>query len=287
MVTPPQSARSVKRQLAEQFRAAGLPFAEDDALELVMAVSGLDEAAMIVKGANPLSSDTLAQLSDYAERRLSGQPVDHILGWREFYGRRFSISRDVLSPRADTETLVEQALAALEKITASHILDLGTGSGAVLITLLAERPDASGIGVDISDAALKIAKDNAQALEVDTRASWRQGDWFMTLDTKTQFDAIVSNPPYITPAAMQTLETEVKDYDPDVALRGGDDGLEAYRQIIGAAKDWLKADGWIGLEIGFDQDAAVRALLTAHGFTHIQSHQDLGGNDRVVSARST
>jgi len=278
------NARSAKRFLTEQFRTAGLPFAEDDALEIVMAATGLDEAAMIMRGTEFLSPEAFALIMEYSERRLSGEPVDHILGWREFYGRTFSISRDVLSPRADTETLIEHALAAIKDIEAPHILDLGTGSGAILITLLAERPDATGVGVDISKAALRVAQDNAKTLNVDTRATWRQGDWFAPLKNTARFDAIISNPPYITPAAMESLETEVKNYDPHIALAGGGDGLEAYRQILRDARDWLKLHGWIGLEIGFDQDAAVRELLAAAGFLSIRSYKDLGGNDRVICA---
>jgi len=278
------NARSAKRFLTEQFREANISFPEEDALDLIMAVTGLDEAGLILQGTEFLSPEAVETLSDYSERRLSGEPVDHILGWRDFYGRRFHISRDVLSPRADTETLIEHTLAAIKDIDAPRILDLGTGSGAILITLLAEKPDATGIGIDISKAALKIAQNNAKKLGVETRATWLCGDWFAPLNENTRFDAILSNPPYITAAAMHTLDTEVKDYDPHIALQGGDDGLEAYRQILDAAKNWLTSNGWIGLEIGFDQNTGVRDLLEAAGFTQIDSQKDLSGHDRVVCA---
>ena len=288
MLTPPDkdlpNARVAKRDLAKKFLAANIPFPDADALELVMAATGLDEAGLILKGNLSLPPEIIAKLADYSKRRLSGEPVDHILGWREFYGRKFKVSKDVLSPRADTETLIEHTLAAMKDMDAPRILDLGTGSGAILITCLLERNDARGDGVDISPAALDIAQTNASALGVDKRAQWHCGNWFTPLSKDTQYDIIISNPPYITPDAMQSLEREVKDYDPHIALQGGDDGLEAYRHILSHAKNWLAPNGWIGVEIGFDQDKAVRNIFGAEGFVEIQSHRDLGGNDRVVCA---
>ncbi len=278
------TARAIKRVLTEQFRAANIAFPDNDALELVMSAAGLDAAELILQEAYPLPSDICQKISDYAQRRLSGEPVDHILGWREFYGRRFSISQNVLSPRADTEILITHALANLKARQAPNILDLGTGSGAILITLLAERPDAVGIGVDISQAALDIARDNAKTLNVSRRADWLCGHWFAPLHANMQFDMIISNPPYITSAAMENLQSEVKDYDPHIALQGGPDGLEAYRQILNTAQTWLKPGGWIGFEIGFDQKITVGALLENAGFVDVQSHKDISGHDRVLCA---
>jgi len=279
--------RSAKRLLTEQFRSAGLPFPDNDALELVMAVTDLDASELILKETEFISPDRFERLSHYTRCRLLGEPVDHILGWREFYGRKFHINRDVLSPRDDTTVLIERALTAMKDIDAPRILDLGTGSGAILITLLAERPDASAIGIDISQAALNVAAKNAQKLGVDSRATWLRGDWFTPLDDHmAPFDIIVSNPPYIDADAMQQLEVEVKDYDPHMALYGGTDGLEAYRQILRLAATWLAPKGWIGLEIGFDQDRPVRELLRTLNFRAIESYKDLGGRDRVVCAQN-
>lgn len=274
--------RSEKRRLTEKFHAAGLPFAQQDAAQLIMAVTGLDAARIILDGAEPLLAETLKQISDYERRRLSGEPTDHILGWRDFYGRQFHISRDVLSPRGDTEILIEHSLAAISEIQSPHLLDLGTGSGAILITLLAERPDARGVGIDISEAALCLARSNAKKFGVDGRAQWLCGDWFAPLQNSQHFDAIISNPPYITRAAMQDLEPEVSGYDPHIALFGGDDGLDAYRQILRSAQDWLTPHGWLGCEIGYDQNLALRELFRQAGLTHIQSRKDMNGHDRVV-----
>lgn len=282
----PPTARSEKRRLTEKFIAAGLPFAQEDAAELIMAATGLDATRLIIDEAESLPPETLTQISDAAQRRLSGEPVDHILGWREFYGRRFHISRDVLSPRGDTEVLIEHSLAAIAKIKTPRLLDLGTGSGAILITLLAEQPEASGVGVDISQAALRIAQINAKNLGVDARTEWLCGDWFAALGQQAErFDAIISNPPYITRTAMQDLEAEVSGYDPHIALLGGDDGLDAYRQILSEAKHWLSPQGWLGCEIGFDQNMAVRGLFYQAGFTNIQSRKDMNGLDRIVFGR--
>jgi len=274
-----------KQALTQQFNAADIDFAEDDALELLMAAAKLSRSDIIMRAAEHVPSEVVKKLSSYAKRRLSGQPVDYILGWREFYGRRFQINEEVLSPRGDTETLINHALSVIKNNNSPHILDLGTGSGAILITLLSEHKSASGIGVDISQKAINIAKDNAKKLGVNLRADWHCGSWFAPLDVDMRFDAIVSNPPYITQAAMETLETEVKTYDPHIALYGGADGLDAYRHIIKAAKHWLKPSGWIGFEIGFDQKIPVIALLSEAGFISIEAYTDLGGNNRVVCAR--
>ena len=279
------NARSAKRFLTQAFSEAGLPFAEEDALEIVLNATGFDKTALMLRGTEFLNPEIFQTITDHMERRLAGQPVDHIFGWREFYGRRFTVSSDVLSPRADTETLIRGALHRLKNIAAPDLLDLGTGSGAIGLTLLAELPKAVLRATDISEEALKIASSNAQNLGVESRAKFSQGAWFAAVPAADQFDMIVSNPPYITDAAMNALEKEVTDYDPDIALRGGSDGLEAYRIIISSAPDYLKSGGWLGLEIGYDQADALKALLNRSAWTDVTVNQDLGGNDRTVWAR--
>ena len=279
------NARSVKRFLAQAFREAGLPFAEEDALEIVLDATGLDKTGLMLQGTEFLSPEVFGLITANMERRLSGQPVDHILGWREFYGRRFFISRDVLSPRADTENLISGALQRLEKTTNPELLDMGTGSGAIGLTLLAERADAKLLATDVSQAALDIALKNAEALNLTPRAAFAQGSWWAAVPDGAIFDMILSNPPYITDAAMAGLEREVKDYDPDVALRGGSEGLDAYKIILSRAASHLKPKGWLGFEIGFDQGAALRRELNAAFWTDVSVEKDLGGLDRVVWAR--
>ncbi len=279
------NARSAKRFLTQAFSEAGIPFAEDDALEIVLAATGFDKIALMLRGTEFLTPEVFETIQSYMTRRLSGEPVDHILGWREFYGRRFKISGDVLSPRADTEPLVRGALSRLEKTARPILLDMGTGSGAIGLTLLAELPEADLLATDISEAALKIAKENAATLHVKDRAEFLLGGWWDAVPENLTFDMILSNPPYITNAAMETLETEVVRYDPDLALRGGPDGLDAYRAIIATAPLRLKCGGWLGLEIGFDQGHELKVLLNSGSWENITIDKDLGGLDRVVWAR--
>ena len=279
------NARSAKRFLTEAFTEAGLPFAEDDALEIVLAATGYDRTALMLRGMEFLAPEVFETLQAHMARRLSGEPVDHILGWREFYGRRFKVSGDVLSPRADTETLIRGTLSRLEASPKPRLLDMGTGSGAIGLTLLAEIPEAELIATDLSDAALSIAKTNANSLRLNDRAIFAQGAWWDAVPADSVFDMILSNPPYITDAAMETLETEVIDYDPDLALRGGTDGLDAYRIIAEGAPAHLKPGGWLGLEIGFDQAIAVTALLQTESWDNISVDKDLGGLNRAVWAQ--
>lgn len=281
------NARSAKRFLAQAFTEAGLAFAEDDALEIVLAATGFDRTSLMLRGTEFLTPEVFERIRSHMARRLSGEPVDHILGWREFYGRRFIISGDVLSPRADTETLIRGALTRLENTPRPRLLDMGTGSGAIGLTLLAEKPDAKIIATDLSNAALSIAKVNAKSLHLENRAAFAQGAWWDAVSADSVFDMVLSNPPYITDAAMQTLETEVIEYDPDVALRGGPDGLEAYRIILADAPAYLKPGGWLGLEIGFDQAKALKTLLKDGPWDNISVDKDLGGMDRAVWAQTT
>ena len=279
------NARSAKRFLAQAFTEAGLPFAEEDALEIVLDATGLDRTGLMLRGTEFLSPEVFETIKINMARRLDGEPVDHILGWREFFGRRFVISAEVLSPRADTEALIRAALSGLKDVSNPRLLDLGTGSGAIGLTLLAERSDASLLATDLSDAALSAARGNAEALGVESRAEFAHGPWWDAVPDDTRFDAILSNPPYIDSSAMQTLEPEVANYDPALALHGGTDGLDAYRAILNGALDRLKPGGWLGLEIGYDQGAAVMTLVQAAGFTAVTLTQDLGEQDRVVSAQ--
>jgi len=279
------NARSAKRFLTQAFLDAGLPFAEEDALEIVLAATGFDKTALMLRGTEFLEPGVFETITDHMQRRLSGEPVDHILGWREFYGRRFKVTKDVLSPRSDTETLIRDALHRGDQTRPANLLDLGTGSGAIGLTLLSESPLWTLHATDISDAPLQIAKSNANSLEVSDRVSFFKGEWYKAVPMGQTYNMILSNPPYITNAAMEALETEVIAYDPDIALRGGIDGLNAYRLIIASAPDHLKSGGWLGLEIGYDQAEALKNLLTDTVWEDVSVNQDLGGHDRTVWAR--
>lgn len=271
-----------KRELTQVFREAGLPSPALEARWLVMAAGDISHAELIA-GETVLNPNALARLEALAGRRLAGEPMDSLLGYAEFYGRRFAISRDVLSPRADTETLIEAALEAVRETPAPRLLDLGAGSGAIIITLLAERADSRGVASDISDAALDMTRRNARAHKVADRLTLIKSDWIGAISGS--YDLIVSNPPYIDAKAMAALPPEVANFDPALALSGGEDGLAAYRIIVREAGGFLAPGGTLALEIGYDQAALVSALLEATGWMDMTLRQDLAGRDRVITAK--
>ena len=264
-----------------QFERAGLPFAGEDALDLLLGLSGLSRTDYVLRGNDYATPDQLDRLRQATDQRLAGKPVDRILGWREFYGRHFAID-NVLSPRGDTEVLLLAALNAVRALEAPRLLDLGTGSGALAISLLCERPDATAVATDVSEAALTTASRNADALGVSQRLTLIQSDWFDAVPGET-FDAVLSNPPYITSEAMGQLDREVARHDPELALHGGEDGLTPYHRIIPEAARCLAPEGWLGVEIGYDQGPEVRKLFESAGYGDVTALKDPAGHDRVVS----
>lgn len=213
-------------------------------------------------------------------RRRAGEPITRIIGHREFWGRMFRVTPDVLDPRPDTETLIAAALAGPEP---TRLLDLGTGSGIIAVTLLAEWPDATGVASDMSAAALMVARDNAARHHVAGRLDLRQADWWDGI-TGT-FDLILSNPPYIAAAEMAGLAREVRDHDPHLALTDGADGLSAYRAIAAGLAAHLAPQGRVALEIGLTQGRDVVAILRAAGLRDPMIWPDFEGRDRVVTAQ--
>ncbi|MEM7470943.1 MAG: peptide chain release factor N(5)-glutamine methyltransferase [Pseudomonadota bacterium] len=220
-----------------------------------------------------------ARYREVVARRASREPLSHISGRRAFWNHVFEVSNAVLDPRPDTETLVEAALD-LEWRT---VLDLGTGSGCILLSLLAEREQARGVGIDISEDALSVAMRNRSALELNQRATLQRGDWLVGLEGV--FDLIVSNPPYITQGAYETLQPEVLKFEPRVALTPGGDGLDAYRVLALDTPAHLAVGGTLLLEIGFDQRDAVQEILRNAEWQEIAVIQDLSGHSRVISAK--
>lgn len=219
---------------------------------------------------------------DMLSRRLKHEPLDKILGKKEFYKFTFKVNKDVLSPRPDTEILVESALALIDKAKPCRILDLGTGSGCIILSLLKECPHAKGVGLDISDKALNVAKENARVLEVSNRVEFVNASWNDRDFAGEMFDIIVSNPPYISKADIKSLSSEVKDYDPFVALSGGEDGLACYREIANLAPKLLKKDGCILLESGYGQDENIKEIFIKAGLSHIKTVLDLANINRCV-----
>lgn len=214
--------------------------------------------------------------------RLRHKPLDKIVGEKEFYKSVFKVNEQVLSPRPDTEILVEEALKLIEKNVKSRILDLGTGSGCVLLSLLRECPKAEGTGIDISSEALTVANENACRLCVEKRCRWINGSWNDIRFSAEKFDVIVSNPPYIPSLEIHTLAEEVKGYDPRVALDGGADGFCCYREIAAMVPEILQKGGYMLLESGAGQDREIIRIFEKTGLNWIKTAPDLAGINRCV-----
>lgn len=271
------------RVLRDRFAAAGLPNCALDARLLTRHVLGLDETGLILAERDPISEHDHAALDALAARRLGREPVARILGVQEFYGLPFALNGATLVPRPETELLVDFGLAVLRERMAVRLLDLGTGTGCIALALLANLPDARGLDIDLAPQALAQARDNADRLGLADRFEARQGDWFGPLAAGEKFDLIVSNPPYIASPVLAGLAPEVLDHDPALALDGGPDGLAPYRVIAASAGAVLAPGGALALEIGFDQGAAVAALLVDAGLARVEVARDLAGHDRMVS----
>ncbi len=254
--------------------------AHSDAFVLLAFATGRQIASLRLNLDDEIKPETLSIFESAVAQRLKFQPISQIIGYREFWKHRFKVTPSVLDPRPDTETLVEQAL---ELGPFKSIVDLGTGSGCILLSLLSEWPSSLGVGIDASDAALDVARDNAGTLFLTSRTDFRIGNWCDGIPER--FDLVVSNPPYITERAMDALSRDVKDWEPRIALTPEGDGLDAYRAISNGAKNILNPNGVLLLEIGFDQGTTVTQMLMDHGFFDVHLHQDINGKDRVVSAR--
>jgi release factor glutamine methyltransferase len=271
--------------LSRRLAAAGIASPALDARLLLIAATGLSHEALIAAPERRLEGSESRRLDELAERRLGREPLSRIFAEREFYGRTFTLGPASLDPRPDTETLVERALEfARMRPAAVHILDLGTGSGAILVTLLAELPGARATGTDVSAAALDEARANAERHGVAGRARFVAAHWCQGVEGR--FDLIVSNPPYIASGELARLEPEVRDHDPLSALDGGPDGLDAYRAIAAGAGRLLAPGGLMALEIGAGQHDAVAAVLAGHGWEPAPAAarcRDLAGHVRVLA----
>jgi release factor glutamine methyltransferase len=267
------------REGMSRLNAAGVPGAGGDARALLAHAAGVPADRLTLHLSDPLPPEAAARFAAALRARAARQPVAQIIGSRIFWGRRFRVTPDVLDPRPETELLVA---SALERPFA-RILDLGTGSGAILLSCLADRPAATGLGTDISAEALTVAADNAAALGLGARAAFRQADWYAGLSGR--FDLILSNPPYIAAAEMAGLAPDVRLWEPSVALTPGGDGLGAYRAIAAGAAAHLARGGHLMVEIGPTQARAVLAILAAERLEAVAVRPDLDGRDRVVIAR--
>jgi len=271
------------RSVRNRFRAAGMDTADMDARLLVAFAAGMAPMDLFLREDDPLPQDIRSAAEELASARLSGVPTHRILGEREFFGLTFRLNSATLEPRPDTETLVEAVLARTQPNDAFTFADLGTGTGAIAISLLVNRQNARGVAVDLSGPALECAYDNAQHHGVGDRVLFAQSDYAAAVGG--DLDWIISNPPYIATPVIQSLDESVRKHDPVLALDGGQDGLDAYRTIANQARGALRPGGSIGLEIGFDQAESVSHLLAGSGYKDIEITMDLSGNPRVVLAR--
>mgnify|MGYP001818657863 FL=1 len=282
------SLQSAQAHAARILREGGVASPELDARVLLRTATGLTFESMIANAHEPMSASCETRFDTYVARRLAGEPVARIRGVREFYGRDFRINSNTLDPRPDTETVVSAVLDILKSEDTVdrdlRVLDLGTGSGCILITLLAELPQATGVGTDISPGALRLAQRNADSLGVSHRARFVAADWFDRLTG--HYDIVVSNPPYIPSSEIEGLAPEVARHDPSTALDGGIDGLDAYRRIAAAAGRFLRPGGALVVEIGCHQVQAVSDIFRAGGLVVSGDavHEDLAGLPRCISA---
>ena len=279
---PTTTRAAARAALGVRFSALCCVDPQREAALLLASVCAIGMAELVASPDAPLG-EASARLAAAAKRRFAGEPLSRILGRRQFWSLEFAISPDVLDPRADTETIVEAALAAFAERRAEplRLLDLGVGSGALLCALLSELRAAHGIGVDVSERAAAVARANVEALGFGGRAKIRLGDWAAGLSGP--FDLIVANPPYVRSGDIAFLEREARVHDPRLALDGGADGLDAYRALAPQIERLLAPAGRFFVEVGFDQAADVVAIARAAGLGDLETRRDLAGIERVVS----
>ena len=274
-----QSVRAALKQASQIMVSAGVAAAQRDARLLMAFVLGFEPHQVSLHGDAMLDVDQGVAFTAAVKLRASRVPISHILGYRDFFETRFILTSDVLDPRPETEQLVSHALSE----SFETVLDLGTGSGCILLSLLAKQPLAHGVGVDQSAKAIAVAKLNAQKMQLIARVEFLVSNWFSEVPA-TKFDLIVSNPPYIHPNAMAALSAEVL-HEPELALTDHDDGLSHYRNITKQANDFLTPNGRLIFEIGFDQGGAVSKILAQQQFHDIVILNDLNHHPRVVACR--
>jgi len=250
-----------------------------DSRVLLCHVTALSPEQLLLKQNNPIAMPKVAKFLGFIERRQSHEPIAHLVGKKEFYGIEFKVNRNVLIPRPESETVIDLAKPYLKDNIS--ILDLGTGSGCLLLTLLSFFPKSEGVGIDISSKALQVARKNAAALHLHKRGRFIKSDW-SNLKFKSQFDIIISNPPYIKSKAISGLQEDVKDYEPLIALDGGITGLDCYKEIFSIAQRLLKFDGLCIFEMGAGQFNAILRLAGNYGFKVQKSAKDLAGKIRAA-----
>ncbi len=283
-LVPGMTIAAARRAMARAFRNSALDSPDLDARLLVGHALGLNHTAITANGDRPLIADDIASIAVLATRRLAHEPVARITGHKEFWSLELAVTPATLVPRPDTETVVETALAAIaDKSRPMRIADFGTGTGALLLALLSELPNATGVGTDISPAASITARNNAIHCGVASRAHFVVSDYGAALHGP--FDLIVSNPPYIASGEIATLDADVRDYDPHIALDGGPTGLDGYRSLVTDARRILTPDGILVVELGAGQAASVSTIMQQGGIVADALKADLGGHFRALLGR--
>lgn len=280
------TARDLYEKGKAELVAEGIADAANDASLLLEYICGIRRMDLLLRPGEEVSIQKEQEFLSCIEKRKAHIPLQHITGLQGFMGYEFIVSEDVLVPRQDTEILVEEAISKVRPN--GRVLDLCTGSGCILLSMAMKRRDITGVGSDLSSAALEIAKRNQEKLSEEDASLRKRTDFFKSdLFERIEgtFDAILSNPPYISPEVIETLEPEVKDHDPRMALDGGKDGLEFYEKILVKAKEYLNPGGILLFEIGSDQGESVPALMEQAGFIEITVKKDYAGLDRVVMGK--
>ncbi len=273
-------------EIAKRFDTAGIETSRLDARVLISHVLRTEPSQLFTRSNDPIDFASKEKICALVERRLAKEPVSRIIGKRDFWGLTFELNADILDPRPDTETVVAAVLQLKTEFgdRPVRILDLGTGSGCILLALLHEWPAATGTGADISVGAVAAATSNARNLRLDDRATFVVSDWAECINK--EFDIVVCNPPYIAENDRRALPEDVERYDPSIALFGGPDGLSAYRDLISAVRRVVKPNGFLALELGATQADAVGKMLPPAGFKSYKCHRDLAGVERCIVGRA-
>lgn len=280
-----QKIKNLVLKASKELKANKIDTFAIDSQILLGHVLNKDRSFVICNPEFIVNQEQIASFESYIQRRLKHEPVSLILGKREFYSRDFIISKEVLDPRPDTELLIDIVKNSYDKLDEFSFLDIGTGSGNITCTILAEFTKSYGFSIDISKNALEIAKKNIKLHKLEKRAELLQSNIFENIAKTQIFDLIISNPPYISSKKLDFLPNDVKLYDPKIALDGGEDGLDFYRKIAKNAKKHLKKDGFLLFEIGFDQKYEIEQILGDNNFRNIKSYKDLAQNDRAIIAQ--
>ena len=273
--------KEIQRKLCNNFSIIGIETPELDARIILKEVLSLDDKDLILKESLDIPNELIEKIIAIESRRLNGEPISKIFKKRDFYNSTFLISNDVLDPRPETELIVEIANNYIDKNEVKNILDLGTGSGCILLSILKENKMINGLGIDLSKDAISIAKQNSKKLNLETQSNFLISNWMSSLNYK--YDLVVSNPPYIASEDIKKLSKSVKIYDPILSLDGGDDGLNSYRLIASDLKRVVSKNALIIIEIGYNQSLQVIEIFKKNNFKLMKKYNDINGLDRVLT----